>query len=489
MTHRLEARNLTIRAGQHKLDIPALSTVPGRTHCLIGRSGSGKSLLATALAGLRQPGVEVAGEILLDGLPYKGRLWKNEVFLLPQEPAIALDPTMAVGKQIGEVFRWRTAPDCPWPDPQDLGREIGLSPADLLRFPGELSGGMQQRVMLAMAFAARAVFIIADEPTKGLDTRNKQVVTELLNRLKALGRGLIVITHDLEVVHAVADTISVIDEGRIVEHGSAHDVLSAPRSNAARNLIENQPARWPEAGAGAARSQTSVVSLLEVTFGFAGQPNLFDKLSLEIGRGEVVGLFGPSGSGKSTLGDLCLHLRMPIQGDVVWHGAPATRTVVKRQRARFQKLFQNPATAFPPNLKLRTVFDSLTPNARDRLGEFSHLLSELELDITLLDRRPDQVSGGELQRLAIVRVLMGQPDFIVCDEPSSRLDMSIQHQAVDMIARYVRNRPAAALLISHDIELLHKRADRIFELGADGTLQALASKGANRVAQRVPINA
>ena len=470
MARRLDARNLAIRAGQHALDIPALSIVRGETHCLIGKSGCGKSLLAAALAGLRTPGVDVAGKVLVDGSAAVAPLWKDVVFLLPQEPAVALDPTMPVGKQVGEVFRWRLAADCPWPDPRALARDIGLTPADLSRFPGELSGGMQQRVMIAMALAARAAFVIADEPTKGLDSRNKHRVIELIDRLKALGRGLVVITHDLDVVRALGDSVSVIDDGRIVEQRQAGDMLAAPRSAAARALVENQPACWPDGAASDAAATPPTIALSDIAFGFPGARLLFDGLSLEVGRGEIVGLFGPSGCGKSTLGDICLCLRTPSRGGVTWHGVPADRATVRQERTRFQKLFQNPVTAFPPNLRLGTVFSRLTPVPQERPDELSNLLYELDLDASLLDRRPDQVSGGELQRLAIVRVLLGEPDFIVCDEPSSRLDMSVQRQAVDMIASYVRERSAAALLISHDLQILRKRADRILELTDAGTL-------------------
>lgn len=473
MIRKLEARNLAISAGQLSLDIPILSIMQNETHCLIGRSGSGKSLLAAAFAGVKIPGISMKGEILLDGTASTTPNWKNEVFLLPQEPAIALDPTMQVGKQISEIFRWRLSADCPWPDSEAVAREVGLETTDLSRFPSELSGGMQQRIMIAMALAARASFVVADEPTKGLDTFNKRRVITLFNKLKALGRGLILITHDLDIVKALADTVSVIDNGQIVEQGLTENVLSKPQSIAARNLIENQPARWSASPATVTIAAPPVIALSNITFGFTKTRYLFEKLSLKISRGEIMGLYGPSGIGKSTLGDLCLRLRSPSSGSVSWHGSEATSVEVGRHRAKFQKLFQNPVTAFPPNLKLETVFSRLTPVSQKNPNNRQEILSELGLDPALLSRRPHQVSGGELQRLSIARVLLGQPDFIVCDEPSSRLDMSVQRQALDMIAAYVRDQSAAALLISHDLEILRKRADWIFELDGNGRLVAI----------------
>lgn len=469
----LDARNLVVRAGGLLLDIPYLRFQQGQTHCLIGKSGSGKSLLAWAVAGLRASDLDIDGDVTLEGANQPEPLWKDEIFLLPQEPAVALDPTMLVGKQIAEIFRWRLTATCPWGNVETLAQEVGLARADLAKLPGELSGGMQQRAMIAMALAVRSSFVIADEPTKGLDTPNKARVIALFKQIQASGRGLIVITHDLGVARALADTISVVDDGRIVEHGEAKSILRDPQSSAARTLIESEPAQWSFGAKTAPSAASPVIDLSRVEFGYSANHPLLEVEALEIRRGEIVGLFGSSGVGKSTLGDLCLRLRSPRSGTVRWHGAPAAPDIVKRQRAKFQKLFQNPITAFPPNLKLKTVFKELTPASMQAAPELADLLSRLGLQDDLLNRRPDQLSGGELQRFAIARTLVGQPDFIVCDEPSSRLDMSVQRQAIDLIADYVRGGTAAALLISHDIEILRKRSDRIYELTDAGRLLSL----------------
>lgn len=470
MNHSLEVRDLRIDAGRLSLDVPGLRFEQARTTCVVGKSGSGKSLLASALPGLRPPGLQITGEVLLNGQRPGVPLWKDHVFILPQEPAIALDPTMSVGKQIAELFRWRFAPDCPWSTPKALCLHVGLSVADLNKFPAQLSGGMQQRVMIAMALAARATFVVADEPSKGLDDFNKARVIAIFQQIRNLGRGVIVITHDLAVARALADTVVVIDNGRIVEQGAADRILSHPQHAATQSLVGSEPAYWDERKPGARPAAPPVLRLENAAFGFPHSRQLIAGADLAVHRGEIIGLYGPSGAGKSTLADLCLGLRKPTSGTVRWHGQIADPTVIRRHRPMFQKLFQNPVTAFPPHLRLADVFDKLTPGASKGGPSRSSLLSQLELDADLLDRRPDQVSGGELQRLAIVRVLLAQPRFLVCDEPSSRLDMSVQRLAIDMISDYADQTAAAVLLISHDLTILKKCSDTIFELSETGEL-------------------
>ena len=478
----IEARDLTVIAGQLSLDVPHLRFDHVKTTCVIGRSGSGKSLFAAALSGLPVPGLDVSGEISADGQLQPSPLWKDQVFVIPQEPAVALDPTMSVGAQLAEVFRWRLDPACPWATPDALCEAVGLNAADLAKFPEQLSGGMQQRIMIAMSLAARASFVVADEPTKGLDTDSKARVIGLFKMIQATGRGLIVITHDLDVARALADRVVVFDQGKVVESGTAERVLKAPKSPVTLTLIQNTPENWQDQVKSTGAMPEPVLSLKDVSFGFSQASHVIADASIDVHAGEIVGLYGPSGVGKSTLGDLCLGLHRPTHGTVRWFGEPITPAAIRQQRPKFQKLFQNPVTSFPPNLMLGDVLKKLTPISKRRSISRSELMSRLKLDEALLRRRPDQVSGGELQRLAIVRVMLAQPRFLVCDEPSSRLDMSIQRLAIEIITDYVGETDAAILLISHDREVLRKRADHVFALSKKGVLKRVEVAGDRRIA-------
>lgn len=359
--HRLEIHNLAGIAGQLSLNVPHLRFDKGRTACVIGGSGSGKSLFASALSGLPMPGLDVRGNISLDGQKQSSPLWKDHIFVLPQEPAVALDPTMPVGKQLAEIFQWRRDPKSPWDTPIALSSQVGLNKEDIAKYPEQLSGGMQQRVMVAMVLAARASFVVADEPTKGLDTENKARVIDLFKMIQSTGRGLIVITHDLDVARALANEVFVFDQGKVVEQGSVDQVLNTPQSEATKTLIRSLPANWRDQPSLKAKASETILTFDKVTFGFSRASPIIADGSIDIRSGEIVGLYGPSGVGKSTLADLCLGLHTPTNGAVNWFGEVVTPAVVRRHRSQFQKLFQNPVTSFPPNLILGDVFDKLTP--------------------------------------------------------------------------------------------------------------------------------
>lgn len=460
----------------------ALTFRPGRARVLVGRTGAGKSLIAKAVAGVPIPGARVRGRLSTsDGgehrLDAAAPPWRREVFLLPQEPAAALDPTAPIGSQVAEVLRWRPARGRAVPGLAEAAAAVDLSENDLRKLPHACSGGMLQRVLIAMALAADADLIVCDEPTKGLDALRRDEVSVLLGRLKGAAPALFVITHDLALARAIGDDLSVLEGGRIVEQGPAAALLDRPKSLALKTLVQAEPGRWPDRSASAARSDPPLVRLDRVGYRIGGASQfLFRDVELAVHPGEIVGLSGPSGVGKTTLGNLALGLGVPTEGTVSWHGEPL-ETLPRHRRRRlrpdFARLFQDPTTTFPAWLTTGTVLRKLTPCRDDRYAGpdgLHDLIDRLQLARTVLDRRPAALSGGELQRLAIARMVLVRPAFVVCDEPSSRLDMVVQKQAVDLLVGLCRDLAIGLLFITHDTRILHRIADRRVTL-SDGILR------------------
>lgn len=457
MTVLLTVEDLTVVSTDAILRPTGLTLRAGRPLTILGQTGSGKSLLAQAIMGVLPDGLTAAGRVLLDGrdllaMPAGERraLWGRTIGLLPQEPWLALDPTMRAGAQVAETHRLvagRTAADADAAARADLAH-LGLADA-FGKLPGELSGGMAQRVAFAAARAGRARIVIADEPTKGLDADRRDDAVALLLREVEEGGGLLTITHDVAVARQLGGDVLVMREGEVVEQGPAEEVLRAPRSAYARDLLAAEPSSWPKLPP---RPAGDVVLRAEGLAKARGGKPLFDGLDLEIRAGEIVGVGGPSGCGKSTLGGLLLGLVQPDRGSV-WRKPGIGRH-------RFQKLYQDPPAAFPPHASLRQTLSDLVRLHRLDWSEVDWLMDRLRLSPALLDRRPREVSGGELQRLALLRVLLLDPVFLFADEPTSRLDLVTQQETVALLTGIARNRGCAVLLVSHDRGLLDRTADR-----------------------------
>ncbi len=330
--------------------------------------------------------------------------------------------------------------------------EVGLGDR-AQAYPHELSGGMCQRAAIAVTHAAGASLLIADEPTKGLDAALRDSVVERLRQEVDQGRLLLTITHDIEVAAALDGMIGVMLDGALVEFGPAAEVLERPRHDYARTLIAADPARWTAPALPPAGEAVASARGLSKRF---GERTLFDGLDISVRRGEIVAIVGPSGCGKTTIGNILLGLVTPDRGEV--QRAPDIAQI------RFQKLYQDPPAAFAPHQALRQSLGDLLklhglPWSRAEAG-----MQRFGLGQDLLDRRPNEVSGGELQRFAILRALLLDPVFLFADEATSRLDPVSQKQVFRVLVEAVRESGLGLLMVTHEAALAEKVASRILRL-------------------------
>tara|TARA_R110000824_G_scaffold104466_2_gene247989 strand:+ start:4213 stop:5652 length:1440 start_codon:yes stop_codon:yes gene_type:complete len=471
MSRDIRIENLTIRTAEGTILVDDVSVRFG-THkplCLIGETGSGKSLVMHAVFGSLPDSLQCDGAILLDGqnllvLSARERrdLWGRTISLLPQEPSRALDPTMSVLAQVAEIYpalhgeSWQTAKSQALSDLTSVGLDTAMN-----AYPFELSGGMAQRVSVAMAHAGHSSVLLADEPTKGLDRALCNVVAQLLNREVGLGRAVMVITHDLELAAQTAGTIGVMRAGRLIEYGPVDQVLTAPVDAYTRSLVASLPRNWAMAP-NERPTQPGTPQIIARGLGKSyGEKALFSGLDLTLRSGEIMVALGPSGSGKSTLGNIVLGL---VEAD---HGSvEKPEGLVK---TRYQKIYQDPPSAFIAHQTLGQAFDDLGRLHAIPQARIDQMMADLGLDRGLLARRPDAISGGELQRFACGRALLLNPAVLFADEATSRLDPVSQKRVIDLLVTQVREHHLALMLVTHDHVLAERIADHIIDLGGQKT--------------------
>ncbi|OCG75290.1 ABC transporter ATP-binding protein [Microbacterium sediminis] len=441
----------------------------GECLAIVGESGAGKSVLARTLLGLTHdvPGARVtASELSIAGrdltrLGRRGRraLRGRDVALVLQDALQSLDPLRTIEAEVGEALALRGVPR------GERRRrviaamaEAGLPDAEALlaRRSGELSGGMRQRALIASATVGGAGLLVADEPTTALDATTAVRVLDLLARLRDEGRALVLISHDLRAVARVADRIAVLDAGRVVEDGAARQVLTAPRHEATRALLAAVPT-GPKPGAataaGAAPTPADadahpgdpLIAAREVTRRYR-DVTAVDDVSIDVRRGEVLGIVGESGSGKSTLARLLIGAERPDAGEV------------RRAASCVRLVPQDPLGSFDPRHSVERI---LRLSRRGDAPEPAELLRQVGLDAALLRRRPASLSGGQRQRVAIARALAAQPDVLVCDEPVSALDVTTQAGILDLLLSLQRERGLTMVFISHDLSVVRRVSDRV----------------------------
>lgn len=466
--HSLTVPRAVVRHGSTTLaDVSDLRLDAGRSLTIVGESGSGKSVLAHALMGTLPAELAAAGSMTIgaDGFDLaddtgRRHLWGRHLALLPQEPALALDPTMRVRGQVAEgAPRWRPRDPAALRAADERLVQLGLAGTGAA-YPHTLSGGMAQRVAYAAATIGGARILIVDEPSKGLDPDSLDRLAELLTAHVADGGLLLTITHDLRLARRLGGDVLVMRDATVVESGPVSRVLSEPEHAYSQRLLAAEPAQWTfpwmrsAAPEGAAADPIVTASAISKAY---GSTTVFDDLSLEIRPGARWAVTGPSGVGKTTLGNALLRLT-PVDRGTVTHD-PAVRG------GRLQKLYQDPALSFPPRVPLDVALRDVLRRHGVAVKRLHGLLEEVGLPIDILRRRPGQVSGGELQRIAIVRAMLLQPALIFGDEPTSRLDLANQATTMDTLMTEVAESGCALLLVTHDPELAAAATEHELRLG------------------------
>ncbi|MDR0849671.1 MAG: ABC transporter ATP-binding protein [Propionibacteriaceae bacterium] len=433
---------------------------PGQSYGLVGESGSGKSTAALALVRyLARNGRVSRGRITLDGTDVLGiegeelRQYRaKQVAMVYQEPVRSLNPTMRVGAQIAESLGSGPGTSS---EVLLLLERVGFEdPGQIaLRYPHQLSGGQAQRVVISMALASRPQLLILDEPTTGLDVQIEAAVLGLIDELRAdLDAAVVMISHNLPLVAARCDRVGVLKDGILVEEGDAQEVLSYPQHEYTQELIAALPdIDVPKSGGSFRRSAPVVLRAEGVRKLYGGNP-VVDDVDLEIRSGEVLALVGESGSGKTTLGRAVAGLTR--------HEGRIDINPARGERNPVQIVFQNPDASLNPK---RTVRRILQGSIRLLGGDSSveSLMEQVGLDPSLADRYARELSGGQQQRVAIARAFAGPTTLVVCDEPVSSLDVSVQAKIIDLLRQLQERTGVAYLFISHDLAVVRALADRI----------------------------
>ncbi|WP_404827886.1 dipeptide ABC transporter ATP-binding protein [Conexibacter stalactiti] len=486
----LDVRGLRVAfpgAGPGGADVAAVRGIgftlaAGECLALVGESGSGKSVTARALLGLAGPRAQVAAETLRVAGRDAGALdepgWRalrgREVGLVLQDALVALDPLRRVGAEVAEAVRAHSSNSRVEADARvlELLAAAGVPEPELRarQRPHELSGGLRQRALIASALAGAPRLLIADEPTTALDVTVQAQILALLERTKADGAGLLLISHDLAVVARLADRIAVMAGGEIVEQGSRERILHSPAHPLTRALLDaaraaerpRQRAEKPSQGLGALEARG-------LTKRF-GDRRAVDDVSLTLARDEALGLVGESGSGKTTTARMLLGLTAPDGGEALLEGAPWSALPERARRARratIQLVAQDPLSAFDPRWTVERLLAealSIGQPRRVRGGRrdaIDALLTQVRLDPALRTRRPAELSGGQRQRVAIARALAPGPRILVCDEPVSALDVTVQAQILALLAELRTRLGLSLLFISHDLGVVRQVSDRV----------------------------
>ncbi|NDL64086.1 dipeptide ABC transporter ATP-binding protein [Acerihabitans arboris] len=494
-------------AGQRRRVVHNVSFAihPGEVVALVGESGSGKTTTAQAIIGLlAENGRLEQGDIRLNGVEI-GR-WPQRrldalrgarISLIPQDPTSSLNPVKTIGSQVAEILsihgrlprRERNARVIA------LLTRVGLSHPEqrVHQYPHELSGGMKQRVLIAIAVALRPALIVADEPTSALDVTVQKRILDLIDELRReFGTAVLFVTHDLAVAAERADRLLVFRHGRVQEQGPTAEVLRAPKNEYTRQLFNDAPAlsarhsplppspvppgpvsHGPARHGPAPRRQAPaplaiVVDNVSKTFSLGGKNaaplRAVDQVSFTVEQGTTHSLVGESGSGKTTLARILLGFQAPGAGKVLIDGADITRLTgeaLRRFRQKIQLVYQNPFGSLDPSQRLFTIIEEPLRNFApldkiERRRRVEEMADRVALPLALLDRKPRELSGGQRQRVAIARALVLRPRILILDEATSALDVTVQAQILALLQELQDQLGLTYIFISHDLATVRR---------------------------------
>ncbi|MGI2294430.1 ABC transporter ATP-binding protein [Paenibacillus sp. GXUN7292] len=499
MNKLLQVNNLSVSFFSHENEVEAVRNVSfevhkGETVGIVGESGSGKSVTARTIMRLlpSPPSMVKNGEVLFNGqnLAFKSdkemeSIRGKDIGMIFQDPMSSLNPTMRIGKQIEEslIKHQKLNKKEARKEAIAMLKMVGIpnSEARYMQYPHEFSGGMRQRVMIAIALACRPSLLIADEPTTALDvTIQAQILNQMKELQQKLGTAIILITHDLGVVAGMCDRVVVMKDGEIVETGTTEEIFASPKHPYTLKLLNALPRldekKKPKQAPNIVIEKDDV-PLLQVRslkqhfdLGKGQIIKAVNDISFEIKAGETLGVVGESGSGKSTTGRAILRLNEATGGEVLYKGIPLqqlNRSEMKVMRRHMGMIFQDPYASLNPRQRIVDIIGEaldvhkLAGSKQERQRRVEELLEMVGLNASHALRYPHEFSGGQRQRIGIARTLAVEPEFIVCDEPLSALDVSIQAQIVKLLEDLQQKLGLTYLFIAHDLSMVKHISDRV----------------------------
>ena len=467
----------------------------GETIGIVGESGSGKSVTARSIMRLlpsppsllKNGEIEFLGENLINKSEKEMESIRGQdISMIFQDPMTSLNPTIRIGKQIAEslIKHQKLSKKEAKKQALELLKLVGIKNSEerFNQYPHEFSGGMRQRVMIAIALACRPTLLIADEPTTALDVTIQAQILNLMKDMQTrFGTSIILITHDLGVVAGMCDRVAVMKDGEIVETGTTEEIFENPQHDYTKKLLNALPrldqkkkSKRPSLRSIGTEDGKPLLDVHSLKMHFdSGKGNVLkavDDISFFIKPGETLGLVGESGSGKSTTGRAILRLHEPTDGDVLYQGLAINRlskNEMKTMRRHMQMIFQDPYSSLNPRFKVLDIIGQaldihrLSKNNEERKKRVEELLIMVGLKPEHAMRYPHEFSGGQRQRIGIARALAVEPDFIVCDEPLSALDVSIQSQIVELLEDLQYRLGLTYLFIAHDLSMVKHISDRV----------------------------